>query len=612
MLNRRALLSSAVAAGAATMLPLTTQAQSGQAAGGKPARLNALYDRMFQAQLDLAPEGATGLGLDVGPRAHQKSELSDASVAGDLRGVALARQGLTDLRAIGRAGLSGMDVVNYDTIEYVLDERVSNAPRFNYGSRGQPYPYVLSQLTGNYQSTPDFLDSQHKIDTAADAQAYLSRLEAFGRSMRQENERAREDGGRGVVPPDFIIDKALTQMRQLRDTPTATTTLVASLVRRAGEKNLSGDWGARAGRIVDSAVKPALAEQIALLEGWRPRAVHTAGVSRLPQGDAYYAFGAKAANTTTLTGDEIHRLGLTQVAELTARADTILRAQGLTQGTVAQRISTVHTRDGQVYPNTDAAKVQLLADLNTKVREVTARLPQYFGALPHAGLEIRRVPVAIEAGAPGGYYQTGTLDGSRPGAYYINLRDTAEVPKFSLPTLTFHEGIPGHHLQGTLALEAQGLPLIRKVMFFSGYGEGWALYAEQLADEMGMYENDPFGKVGYLQSLLFRAARLVVDSGLHSKGWSREQAIRYMVDTTGDEESSMTTEVERYCVWPGQATSYKIGHTKWNELREGARRTLGARFDIKRFHDAGLLAGAMPLAVLERRIADWTAGERRA
>lgn len=609
MLNRRVLLSTAVAAGAVAALPNVAGAQTA-AAGGKTAQLNALLEATFSDVLDLSPETVTGLGLDTGARAAQKSQLSDLSVAGDMRGVGKARQRLTELRALGRAGLTGMDAVNYDTVEWLLDERVTNAPRFNYGARGQPYPYVLSQLTGSYQQIPDFLDSQHAINAAPDAEAYLTRLEAFARGMNQETERAREDGGRGVIPPDFIIDKALTQMRQLRDTPTAQTTLVASLVRRAGEKNLAGDWGARASRIVDGPVKTALNGQIALLEGWRPHAVHTAGVSRLPDGAAYYAFGAKSANTTTLSGDEIHRMGLAQVAELTSRADAILRAQGMTTGTAAQRIAAIPSQPGQIWPNTDAGKADLLAYLNGEVTRVTARMPELFGTLPHARLEIRRVPVAIEAGAPGGYYQTGTLDGSRPGAYYINLRSTQENPKFGLKTLTYHEGIPGHHWQGSLALEAQGLPLIRRAVFFSGYSEGWGLYAEQLGDELGMYEGDPFGKLGYLQSLLFRAARLVVDSGLHTKGWSREQAIRYMVDACGDQESNMLTEVERYCVWPGQATSYKIGHTKWVELRENARAALGPRFDIKGFHDTGMLAGSMPLAVLERRINEWVASRR--
>ena len=222
------------------------------------------------------------------------------------------------------------------------------------------------------------------------------------------------------------------------------------------------------------------------------------------------------------------------------------------------------------------------------------------------------VEKAIEAGAPGGYYNSPALDGSRPGIYYINLRDTAEWPKLQLPTLTYHEAVPGHHHQIALAQERANTPLLMKVLGFSAYSEGWGLYAEQLADEIGMYENDPYGKIGYLQSLMFRATRLVVDSGMHAKRWSREQAIRFMVDALGDAESAVTTEIERYCVWPGQACSYKLGHTKWVELRETAKATLGDRFDIKAFHDAGMNTGGVPLTVLERVITEWTAAQAAA
>ena len=254
-----------------------------------------------------------------------------------------------------------------------------------------------------------------------------------------------------------------------------------------------------------------------------------------------------------------------------------------------------------IYPNTDADKERLIADLNEKVKVVQAKLPKYFGQLPKAPLQIKRVPKAIEAGAPGGYYNSPSLDGSRPGIYWINLRDTAEQPTFLLPTLTYHEGIPGHHLQGSLANEAQGLPLIRKVIWFSGYGEGWALYSEQLAVEMGMYENDPLGHIGMLHDAIFRAVRMVVDSGMHDKRWSREQALKYYIDNIGDAETAAITEIERYAVWPGQACSYMVGKLDWLRLRAKAQKALGSKFDIRKFHDVGLLSGAMPLKVLEKR-----------
>jgi uncharacterized protein (DUF885 family) len=251
-----------------------------------------------------------------------------------------------------------------------------------------------------------------------------------------------------------------------------------------------------------------------------------------------------------------------------------------------------------IYPNTDDGKAQILSDLNAKVAAVQARLPSYFGVLPKTRVAIKRVPVATEAGAPGGYYNPASLDGSRPGMYYINLRDTAEIPSWTLSTLTYHESIPGHHLQLSIQQEAGGLPMLRKLSGFNAYMEGWALYAEQLAGEMGMYDSDPAGRIGYLHDALFRAVRLVVDTGMHNLGWSREQAIAYMVDQTGDTESGATTEIERYCVWPGQALGYMVGKLTWLKLRDAQKAKQGAAFDIKTFHDTGLLCGAVPLDVL--------------
>ena len=303
-------------------------------------------------------------------------------------------------------------------------------------------------------------------------------------------------------------------------------------------------------------------------------------------------------------------MGLEQVAELSARADGLLRAEGMTQGTVGERIAAMGKDQRFIYPNTDEGKAALLADLNLQMQDMQERLPEYFGRIPKSPVEVRRVPVFTEAGAPGGYYQGPALDGSRPGAYYINLRDTAEWPKWTLPTLTYHEASPGHHHQIALQQENDEAPLLLKILGFSAYSEGWGLYAEQLADEMGVYADDPWGQIGYLQSLMFRATRLVVDSGLHHKRWSREQAIRYMVDTLGDQESAVTTEVERYAVWPGQASSYKIGHTEWVRMRAAAKAALGDRFDIRGFHDTGLAVGGVPLTVLDGVITDWVASQQ--
>jgi uncharacterized protein (DUF885 family) len=537
------------------------------------------------------------LGIDTGPLADFRSKLDSQSLAQVERLRALNADQLRRLQAIDRSQLSGMPAVNYDSVIFGLQTTAEADRRFAYGAQGAGAPYVLSQLTGAYQSVPSFLATQHPIAAKADADAYLSRLEAFAEVMDQETERTRRDIGLGVIPPDFVIDRTLAQMKGLQVAPEAST-LVTSVAERAKAKGVAGDYAGPASRIFTDKVLPALGRQIALMQELRPKAVHDAGCWRLPDGEAYYAQSLKVGTTTTMTPEEVHQMGLDQARQLSARADLLLQKQGMTKGTVGERIQALYRDKRYQYANTDEAKVKLIEDLNGLVRAMQSRLPQYFATLPKAPVEIKRVPKFTEVGAPGGYYNPASLDGSRPGIYWINLRDTAEVPRWSLPTLTHHEAIPGHHLQLSLQQEAD-LPMIRRVSFYSAYGEGWALYAEQLAKEMGVYDDDPLGEIGYLQAALFRSARLVVDTGLHAKRWSREQAIAAMSEIDGEPGSTTATEIERYCVWPGQACSYMVGKLTWLRLRDKARAALGPRFDIRKFHDAGLLSGAMPLTALE-------------
>ncbi len=603
MLDRRLFL---LAAGAASAWqPLAAHAETNPA----EAALNALMDDFSRRDLQDSPELATSLGLDTGDLAGQRAKLDDRSYADLQNDKAEIQRRLAALKQIDRGALGGMAAVNYDTIGYIYADRAEGDRRFDYGYGGAGAPYALSQLNGAYQEIPDFLDTKHPIETAEDCEAYLSRLDAFAEVMDQETEVARHDADLGIVPPDFVIDGALAQMAAFQKTQGLKSQLVGSLLDRAKARGIPGEWMPRALALYNEAIIPALGRQIELLRSWRPQAAHDAGCWRLKDGKAYYAASLKSGTTTGMTPDEVHQLGLDAVARLSAEADTLLRAQGLTQGPVGARIHALWTDPRQLYPNTKEGKARLIADLNRQIAAMQKRLPAYFGALPKAGVEIRRVPAAIEAGQPMGYYNAASLDGSRPGVYWINLRDTAETPRMALPTLTYHEAIPGHHLQLSLQQEA-GLPLLRKAIFLSAYGEGWALYAEQLADEMGVYQGDPTGRLGYLQSALFRACRLVVDTGLHHRRWSREKAIDWMAQTDGDTVPATVTEVERYCVWPGQACSYMIGRVTWDRLRTKAKTALGPTFDIRKFHDAGLLAGAMPLAVLERRIDDWIAMQK--
>jgi uncharacterized protein (DUF885 family) len=353
---------------------------------------------------------------------------------------------------------------------------------------------------------------------------------------------------------------------------------------------------ARATRIVETAVYPALDRQIALLKGLLATTAAGDGAWRLPRGEEIYAAALAQATTTAMTPQEVHDTGLAQVAEISAQLDMILKGAGLTQGSVGERLAALNKQADQLYPNTDAGRKELIDSLNAGIADMWQRLPRAFADIPRQPLEIRRVPVDIQDGASNGYYNRASLDGTRPAIYWINLKDVGDWPKYSLPALTFHEGVPGHHLQGSYAQLSGDLPMLLRNSFYSAYGEGWALYAEQVSDELGAYSG--IERAGYLQSFLFRASRLVIDTGLHHKRWSREQAIDYMVTTTGFARPRCQREVERYCTQIGQACSYKIGHMAWVKNRHKAQAALGEKFDLKWFHGV-LKDGAMPLSMLE-------------
>ena len=606
MLNRRQMLLAAAAAGLAP--PALAQA------GGQDARLTALFDRIFNASVDASPERATSLGYDKDARAPLKSRLDDRSAAFKAKRLEDVRGYVAELKTIDRAQLSDAAKVDYDVVLYQQQTTLAAGDRYKFGSAGGRFsPYVVSQQDGAYQDIPDFLDNQHRVSTAADADAYLARLSAFAVAMDQDLERLRADTAAGVVPPDFTCDLALGQMRALREQAAAGTVMATSIAGKAKVAGLTGDYGARATAIVEAEIFPALDRQIAAIQAVRATATSDAGVWKFKDGAAYYADAVKALTTTSYTPDEVHALGLEQVADITARLDVILKSQGYTKGTVAERLTALGNEPAQLYPNTDEGREALLAALNGQMQSLDAMLPKAFNTLPKAKVSVKRVPPFIQDGASNGYYQRAALDGSRQASFFINLKDTHDWPKFGLPTLAYHEASPGHHLQISLAQESTSIPLIRRAGgALSACTEGWALYAEQLADEMGVYANDPLGQAGYLQSLLFRASRLVIDTGIHHKRWSREQATRYMVDVTGYPVGRSQREVERYCASPGQACSYKVGHTVWVRAREAARARLGARFDLREFHDAALLSGAMPLTVLERHIGDWAEARAKA
>lgn len=597
MINRRHLLLTAAATAAATaMTP-----RPGQAAADSPDdRLSTLLDGWFEADIDSSPERATNLGLDRGARSELSYKLAATGPAAIRAEREKAATRWNQLRDFDRSGLSDAGVLNHAIAAFSL-ETASETARFAYGSGpGRPAPYVVTQLSGAYFSTPDFLDNQHRVEDADGAEAFLARLEALAGVIDGETQKVREDASLGVMPPDFIIDRMLPQIRALETTAASELAMVRSLARKAASLGLTG-YDARASELVERRVKPALARQIMALESIRPQAVPDAGVWRLPDGEAFYANGLKANTTTTLTASEIHEMGREQVAEISADLDTVLKSQGYTHGSVGERIQALNRDPRQLFANTDEGRQELLGWLNAQVEALEPKLPAVFGRLPRSHVEIRRVPPSIQSGAPGGYYQGPPLDGSRPGAYYINLRDTGNWPRFALPTLTYHEASPGHHLQVALQREAGELPQWRRAGGFSAYNEGWALYAEAVAaNDLDAYADDPLGRAGFLMSYLFRAVRLVVDTGLHAKRWSRQEAVAYMAASGAKPLDASNSEINRYCVWPGQACSYKVGHTVIARLRAEAQARPG--FDLRDFHDRVLAHGSLPLAVLESRM----------
>jgi uncharacterized protein (DUF885 family) len=596
-ISRRAMLAGVGAVALAGRAAAQAQAP---ARTGKDQKLHELLMRQFEEGLVLNPTGATSLGMDTGPRAALRSRFPDWSPAGREADRKASSRGLAELRALGRGGLGTEAQISFDSAEFTL-ERQAELDRFAYHTSGFGHrggPYGVTQLGGFYTGLGSFMDTQHPVKNKADAEAYMARLEAIPALLDADTEIVRSNATMGVVAPRFILDQAIAQLKQFRDGDARQKTLVKSIARRAGALQLTG-YEDRAAAIVEGPIHAAATRQIDTLTGLLGRAGPT-GVTNLPNGKAYYEACLRLHTTTRMTAAEIHQLGLRRVAELNGQIDTLLKAQGYTQGSVRERLQALDKLPGQVFPNTDPGRLELIAYLNDRLAVIQPKLPQVFARMPTLPYEIRRVPPEIEGGAPGGSAQRGLPDGSRPGIFYINLRDTSEWPRYQLPTLAFHEGAPGHLFEGALSLENGDLPIYRQTGSATAYGEGWGLYSEQVADELGMYADDPLGKIGYLGSYAFRASRLVVDTGLHAMGWSRERAIDYMVENSSQSRSSSQTEIDRYIVYPGQACAYMVGQVAISRLRAEAERT--PNFDIKRFHTLILDGGRMPLEVLERRV----------
>jgi len=579
---------------------------------GTPLRLRDLLLRQAIQQALDSPETMTQVGVIDGTWYDFSSDKLDAYSLKHRQYIfERTRRYDAELAAWEKIPMSAQNRLSLDIVRWTYARVLANQKYPWLGANDRLYP--VEQAFGIQKSLPNFLLSVHQIKNARLARHYVDRLEALGRVMDAVRKDIARQASMGVIAPDFIIDGSVAEMKAFIAPIPGENPLVTHLKDRT---EVIGMDGAERDRLVNRAVAalvnsvyPAyrrlIAEEVAL----RQHATHDAGVWRLKGGTAYYADQLKTLTTTDMTPDEIHAYGLAEVARITAEMDGILKSVGLTQGTVGERMKQLMADPRFLYPNTDAGRKAMLARYGQILGRAEWMLPKYFSHIPKIALKVRRVPVFAEKGSAGAYYQHPSLDGSRPGIFFANLRNTAEVPMWAMPTLAYHEGVPGHHLQIATAVEIKDLPLQRRFAYFPAFSEGWAMYAEHLAKEMGLYANDPYGELGRLQSELFRATRLVVDTGIHAKRWSREEAISYMESTTGMAHSDVVAEVERYVVWPGQACAYKIGMKAILDMRAQAKRELGARFDLKEFHAVLLENGAMPLWLAQRNLDRWIAAK---
>lgn len=608
-LSRREALAGLAASAAIPVLARPSLAFARAATDGQAnALLNSFADHLLQ----FSPESATSLGIDTGRRASMRYHLGKRGLADERRFAAMIR---SDLARANSIDTSALPFATRTSVEVVKSAYRTGLQGFDFpfgdvavgGYRNTPYP--VNQGGGAFIDTPQFLTTDHPIETAADADAYVSRLREFPAQIDGELERIRAGRAHGMIAPDFILDRTIKQLTIARDSAAKGGSVIETLEQKTRAKGLSGPWVEQARQIMASQVVPALDRQLAEFQAERAQASGIAGVWARPRGPEYYRWALKASTTTNLTPEEVHQMGLEQLKELHGRMDPILKSLGYTQGTVGQRMQALAKDPRYQFSSGDKGRAEIMAYIQERLAKIRAVLPRAFNTLVPGHLEVRRMSPEQEPGAPAAYGGAGSIDGKIPGKFWINLRTPELHSKYSLPDLAAHESIPGHVWQGEYANK---LPLIRTMLAFNAYSEGWALYAEQLVDELGVYDDFPAGRLGYLQSIAFRCCRLVVDTGLHVKRWNRQQAVDYFVNVNGSNPLEVANEVDRYCVWPGQACGYKVGHSTINRLRDKAKAELGPKFDLKAFDDAVVLGGNVPMDVLAKNIDEYIARAKRA
>ena len=577
---------------------------------GRPLSVEHFYTRVFVEALLDHPMLLSRLRLLEPWGLHfHNDDLDDFSLEFQLEESRRVRRNLEILRSYPRAELSPSQLLSSDVLDWFLAVRAD----------GEPYlfhDYPLNQLDGIHGELPDFMLNVHQVNDARDAWNYVERLSRFGVAIDQVIASVRQRAERDLTPPRFVLRRVRSDVETFLSADPAEHVLVtgfeASLAAIADvSAREREELTAAAREQVEWTVLPAWRRLAAALPALDEIATDEAGAWKHPDGDAYYAWTLRLHTTTPLDADAIHAIGLAEVARIHAKLREILTREGYHARDLGATLRALHAEPRFLYPDDEEGRARILADYTAIVAAVEPRLPEWFGRLPQAPVVVRRVPAFKEAGAAGAYYQPPPLDGSRPGIFFANLRSVREVVRFGMRTLAHHEAIPGHHLQIALANEQHELPLFRRVVPFTAFVEGWALYAEQLAAEQGLNPT-PWDQLGWLVADVFRAVRLVVDTGLHARRWSRERAIDYMLANTGMPETDVVAEVERYAVLPGQACAYKIGQLEILRLREHARRELGPRFELKHFHDVVLGNGALPLVLLEREVEGWIESEQGA
>jgi uncharacterized protein (DUF885 family) len=567
----------------------------------RPWSLNLFYEKVFAQVLFEEPELLSSLGLveRFGITGHN-AKLSDASPAHQQHYFDRAKQNLADLHAYPLAKQNASQQLSTHILEWYMTREIE-------GEKYQWHNYPVNQLFGVQNEFPSFMANTHRLLAARDCEYYRQRLIAIGPKFDQLLESLKVREQKGILPPRFVVEKVLAEMNNFVAQPPAENILATSFKTRAAKINeLTDEQRAAFQKKVETAITdnvyPAYQKLIDYFNALLPKTTTDDGVWKLPDGEAFYAYVLRKSTTTTLKPEEVHELGLREVTRIEAEMRALLDANGFAGRPIGEAMDALGKEPRFLFPNDDKGRADALAEYTRLITDAIERSRLLFATVPKAKIEVQRVPVFKEATSAGAYYNGASLDGARPGVFYANLRDMNEVAKWGMPTLAYHEGVPGHHWQIATAQELKGLPQFRKLIPFTAYQEGWALYAEWLAKEAGWYEGDPFGDLGRLQAELFRAVRLVVDTGIHAKRWPREQAITYMREKTGMGEKEVTAEIERYIVNPGQACAYKVGMLKIQELRKRAQTELGAKFDQRQFHDVVLKNGALPLEILEEQV----------